>query len=228
MGMLSHFGNNIKRHQTRFMLFMLVALLIMRAVAAHLDWGWHFAASLSFGLTAIFLAYAYIMHDDLLKKIVWFGIIAGFTELAADWWLVDITQTLIYAENEPMIVRSPIYMPFAWAMVLTNIGYLSYSLLFKEPRWLAVLSTMIIGATVIPLFEYFAYGAGWWKYVDCPMVLDVVPYYIILGEALICAFLGFIIKYLNHHKKRTVVFLGILQGLWIWVSYFIAYTLLKT
>jgi len=227
MGVLQHIGQNIKRHQTRFKLFTLAFIIIARLVASHLEWGWPFAAALAFGMTAVFLAYAFIMDDDLLKKVVLFAIVAGFTELAADWWLVDITKTLVYAPNEPFIWKSPLYMPFAWTMVLTNIGLAGYFLLYKEPKWLAVLITVLIGAIVIPLFEHWAKGAGWWFYRDSKMIWDV-PYYIILGEGLICAFLGIIINYLNHHRFRNFIFFGILQGLWIWVSYYIAFRVFET
>lgn len=224
--MFKHFKKNIMRHQTRFMVFMLVSMLIARFAAHYFQWGWHFAAALAFGLTAIYFAYAQIMHDDFLKKIIWFALIAGFTELAADWWLVDITQTLVYPSGEPIIVRSPIYMPFAWCMVLTNIGYVAYALTFKETRLHAILTAFFIGITVIPLFEHFARGAGWWYYQDCKMIWDV-PYYIILGEGLICCMLGFLLRYLNTHKYQSVIILGILQGLWIWVSYYIAFSIFE-
>ncbi len=51
------------------------------------------------------------------------AIVAGWVELLADWWLVSKTGTLVYYPGGPFILRSPLYMPFAWGIVLIQTAY---------------------------------------------------------------------------------------------------------
>lgn len=216
-----------RHHVTRFLTLTLLALLLFRGMAHYRQLGWEFAAAMAFGLTLLLLAYSLIYQAYFLLRLTGFGLVSGFTELAADCWLVNDTQTLIYAPQEYFIFCSPVYMPFAWAMVLVNIGGLSYYLLHHESRIKAILLTGLLGATVIPLFEHFAKGAGWWWYVNAPMIWDV-PFYIILGEGLICLFLGILFNAIAKHKWYWLVLLGIAHGLYIWLSYYVGFLIFDT
>ncbi|GAB3257315.1 hypothetical protein GCM10027347_19690 [Larkinella harenae] len=62
------------------------------------------------------LLFAWLDADSFLRKLLVLGLIAGIGELLADWWLVDTTGTLVYPNKESMLIRSPFYMPFAWAV----------------------------------------------------------------------------------------------------------------
>ncbi len=44
----------------------------------------------------------------------------------------------------------------------------------------------IVGGIIIPIYEHSAKGACWWVYNDWTHEFWNAPYYIILGEALIC------------------------------------------
>jgi hypothetical protein len=225
--MLRHLSHNIRQQNTRFFLVALLLMVGLRFFAHITNIGWQFAALMAFGMTGIYAAFAYITHDRFLKLTLLMTVVAGFTELAADKWLIESTRTLVYYPDEPFIVDSPLYMPFAWAMILTNIGYLGYLISLREDRWKTIVLTMLLGGTIIPLFEHWAKGANWWWYRNTPMI-GYVPYYIILGEAIICAGLAWSLHQLKDtcYPKLTALVLGIGSGLWIWLSYFIAYWLI--
>lgn len=181
--------------------------------------------SICFGIwNVLFIKLVFKKNDLFLKKLLVFGIAAGITELLADCWLVQTTGTLIYANNEPMIACSPLYMPFAWAVLLIQIGYLGWLISRKKKMLVSILITTFIGFAVIPLFEHWAKAAGWWYYDNTVMVLNT-PYYIILAEGLICSVLPFFFKHIHKKQFRWQLPLGIIEGLWIWASYFIAFRL---
>lgn len=187
--------------------------------------GW-IAASIIVALNwTIFTVYVLSRRDYLVARIVLFAITAGFVELFADWWLVAITKTLVYHDGGRFIVSSPLYMPFAWGVVLTQTAYIGWRILKALGLIHAIIFTGILGTATIPFYELWANGAMWWYYQDCNM-LGVVPYYIIMGEFLIASGVVLCLYLLEKCSWQLVLLLGIAQGLWIWVSYFISYSLL--
>ena len=199
----------------------MIITVAVAALSAHFHLGWRSGFTLAFGMYIILSWFAYSRNDVFLKKLLLFGIAAGIIELFADCWLVKTTGTLVYPSREPMIFCSPLYMPFAWAVILVQIGYLGWLISNKEKMWLSMLCSTIIGFAVIPLFEHWAKGAGWWYYQNCKIIFST-PWYIILGEGLICIFLPLFFKYINQRNYTFQIPLGIIEGLWIWVAYFIA------
>lgn len=210
-----------------FMLSTLVVVLMVGMISAHYKLGWKSAWVLSIGMYLIIGAFAFIRNDVFIKKILVFSLAAGTTELLADCWLVSSTKTLIYAANEPMIACSPVYMPFSWAVILTQVGYLGWLVAGKEKLLIATIITGIIGGAVIPLFEHWAKGAKWWYY-DYSKMIGNTPYFIALGEVLICAALPFCFVNIFKNKIWLALILGVLEGEWIWVSYFIFFKLFKS
>jgi hypothetical protein len=103
-------------------------------------------------------------HNDFFLKRLWFRPTAGVVELLADCWLVKNTGTLVYPTDEPMIACSLCICPFAWAVILIQIGYLGWLISNTEKMWISMLCTTVIGFAVIPLFEHWAKNAGWWYY----------------------------------------------------------------
>ncbi len=187
--------------------------------------GW-IAASIIVAINwTIFTVYILSRRDYLVARIVLFAIIAGFVELFADWWLVAITKTLVYHGGGGFIVSSPLYMPFAWGVVLTQTAYIGWRILKALGLIPAILLTGILGTATIPFYECWANGAMWWYYQDCNM-LGVVPYYIIMGTFLITSGVVLCLPLLEKCSWQLVLLLGLAQGLWIWVCYFISYSLL--
>lgn len=208
----------------KFVLAILALILSWNFSSSLVGWGWITATIITFGVLAIILAYAYLKRDGLLAKFALFGVVAGLVELLADRYLVEVTGTLVYERGGPFLLRSPLYMPFAWANVLVTLAYIGWRLRQVLGLPWAMLLAGIIGAINIPLYEQWARSARWWYYQNTPM-LGATPWYIIGGEFLIIALLPFLLQKLKDLHPGWVVLLGIIEGLWIWVSYVVAFAL---
>ncbi|MEH0153787.1 hypothetical protein V6R21_06535 [Limibacter armeniacum] len=185
--------------------------------------GWHTAALLAFGVYSSLVIISIINKDVLLQKLLVFALVAGFAELFADNWLVNTIKILEY-EKGPSIMASPIYMPFAWATVLTQIGFVGWQKAKRMGMWKACLLAAALGGLVIPLYEYSAYGACWWYYNDPGHMIFYTPYLIIIGEALLSLVLPVMIREIVFKKSIVwIVPAGVVMGLWIWGSYYIGY-----
>ncbi|MDR4498523.1 MAG: hypothetical protein MRK02_11480 [Candidatus Scalindua sp.] len=199
--------------------------LIWNGTCSLLAPGWIAAGTITAINWLIFITYIFSKRDFLAGKIMLLSIIAGFVELTADRWLVAVTGTLVYYTGGPFIVSSPLYMPFAWGVVLTQTAYIGWRILNIFGLVPAVLLTGLLGAVTIPFYEWWANGAMWWYYRECHM-LGVVPYYIIAGEFLIASGLVFILYLLERGPWWQVLHFGVAQGLWIWASYVMTYSIL--
>lgn len=208
--------------ELRFILCTTAVALAVSGLSSFFSWGWKAAAILAYGLFILLITYAFLKRSAFLKKIILFGVVAGFIELFADWWLVSGTNTLVYFSEEPFIWKSPAYMPFAWAVIITQAGYIGYLIRKKFELIPTVILTALAGAIMIPFHEYFANKALWWYYKDCKALFNT-PYYIILGEAFICSVLPIIYKWIAQKKMVPFALTGIIYGFWIWISYFVAY-----
>lgn len=207
-----------------WLLFVVNAVgLVWAAIDAWFDWGPWSAWACVFLTSGLYLAHVQWRGTDILKNLLVFGLVAGLTELAADWWLVSITRTLDYAKWGPFLVDSPAYMPMSWAGILLSMGFLGYAVSLKHGvRWGLVVATVVSGLYV-PTFEALAHYAGWWTYSNCHR-LGVVPWYIIVGEALIGAAMPLLVTQVVAQKSTLGSWIGrgVIAGLWIWVAYFIA------
>ena len=200
-------------------------MLGLNIPAGLLDLGWQSAAFNTGLMCLLFAVYIYKFRDSYLLGWAIFGVAAGFTELIADWWLVNETQSLVYAPNEPKLVASPVYMPFAWALLMVQIGAIAHWLRNCMPVWRAALVTGLIAGVNIPLYESLARNADWWFYQSTPMVWGA-PYYIILGEFLLALPLVWFAVILERMGPiRGGLSLGVVQGLVILVAYVIAWWL---
>jgi len=185
--------------------------------------GWIAATILSYGVFGILLIYSLSKKDLQMLVFLLFGMVAGFTELLADYWLVKGINDLEYAGSEPFILVSPAYMPFAWAVVLSQIGFIGWRIAQRIGMLKASIIIGIVGGIIIPIYEHSAKGACWWVYKDWTHEFWNAPYYIILGEALICLVLPWIFETIKAKKWLLASGLGVLHGLWIFISYYISY-----
>lgn len=208
--------------EAKFIFATILLTLTVAGISSATDAGWISAFALAIGMYTIIGGFAYFTNDKFLYRLLLFGIIAGAVELFADCWLVQSTMTLVYPQDEPMIACSPLYMPFAWSVILIQVGYLGWLISGHKSLGFSMLATTILGLLFIPLFEHWAFGAEWWFYRDTPMIFNT-PYYIILAEGLICMVLPIFFKVQAHKKFGIAVLFGILQGFWIWAAYYIAF-----
>ncbi|MEL7004895.1 MAG: hypothetical protein AAFN93_19465 [Bacteroidota bacterium] len=134
---------------------------------------------ITIGSFIVYVAYSLITKNQLLIKLLLFGLVAGILELWADHYSVATIKTLIYPPGEDIIVSSPTYMPFSWCIALTQLGYYSLLLVRWKGMGLAMLIMAVSGGFYIPLYEHLAKHADWWYYQNCSMIFNA-PYYIII------------------------------------------------
>jgi len=211
--------------RTRFVLFTLCLVLGWNFASSLVGWGWPTATIISFGVVALFVGYVWRQHDNFVARIILFSLATGWVELLADQWLVDVTGTLVYLPGGPFVWRSPLYMPFAWTVVTTQLGYIGWWLSKRYSMIFASVLLGVIGAINIPLYEQWAKGANWWFYRNTSM-LGNTPWYIISGEFLIASTLPAAMSLVEKRDWRVSVLAGVAQGLWIWAAYALALWLL--
>jgi len=211
------------KQRTRLIFITLGYIIIGASISSYLGIGWITAAILTFSTIGAYLVFGIVKKDKLLLHILVFAIVAGFTELLADYWLIHGIQRLVYIDAGPFVASSPLYMPFAWAFVLTQLGYLGWMLSYRWNLWKAMIAGGIVGGVLIPYYEFLAKNANWWYYRLPEKQFFNTPYLIILGEAFIIAILPFVFRKLEKLKPIHSVILGLFVGLWIWSSYFLAY-----
>ena len=172
--------------------------------------------------------------DQMLRL----GLVAGFFEIFADYVLVRllVSGRLVYLTRDAVLLESPLYMPFAWACVIVELGYVSVRLysLFRGAPWGAWAASLVGGLTAgvfIGLYEYFAFRAGWWKYEPARVMIG--PYcaaYIPLGECLMFLVMLPLLTWLGQRDEspsRRAFSGGIAFAAIILVSYFVAYVVLE-
>ncbi len=210
------------------MLFSLGLLIACDATAAATHAGWVSSAVITLGESALLVGYLLRREwRPIVGQLLLFGLIAGILELGTDAAGEIVAHSLIYPPDEPMLWRSPLDMPFSWMMVLTQIGYLAWRLCAARPtglgwpRWGAMLTLFTWGALNIPLYEEFAYYAGWWRYTPTTLHIGHTPLYVSLFEGLVVAALPLLLGALSRLRWRGVVWRAVALGLWIpWAALF--------
>lgn len=161
------------------------------------------------------------------------GLVAGFLELFADYFLVHWTRSgqLVYPTPDTVLLASPLYMPFAWACVIVEFGYLPLRLTAALHRmWLAGAIGGALAGTTIGVYEYFAFHAGWWYYKPAHSMLGkTCALYIPVAEFLMFATFPYVFRssakdsdWLRRALKR-----GTLFGVSICVAYVVGYAALE-
>lgn len=212
------------RYRTPFMLTVMlvgIALLVHDSIT---DLGWITAARWGYGLFTAYLLFALLTRDAVVGRLLGFALVAGLAELAADAYLVSGTHTLLYPRPEPMLWDSPAYMPFSWAVVLTQIGYVGWLLLPRLGPWRTGLLLVPVSGLLIPLYETWAIHAGWWSYRNAPG-LHGVPYYIYIAEALLMLPVPWLLGRATAQGGRWIVLAGLLEGVVMLLACVVAFAL---
>ncbi|MCK5122392.1 MAG: hypothetical protein KAQ91_10425 [Methylococcales bacterium] len=208
----------------KFILFTMVFALVADLCAWYLHTGWIGAAIITLLLNLMLLFYIIKYRDSLLARLYLFALIVGFGELPTDYLAVAIQQTLVYAADEPFIWKSPFYMPFSWAAVLTQLGYLAWWMIQKWGLGTATLLTGILGAINLPTYEFIAKQAGFWYYQNAWMIFfDSTPVYVIVGEFLLTLSIPLIIQQVQKCKLSWIVFWSGIESILIFLSTITAY-----
>jgi hypothetical protein len=185
------------------------------------------ASIITYGLYIFYWIYAYVTKNPLVWRLQIFGTVAGLLELFTDHYLVDMISSLVYPGQEPMIWSSPAYMPFAWSNVLLQLSFIGVLLTSRFGLIKASLFLCIAGGMYIPTYEHLAKDAGWWWYnLNTPMIFNA-PLYVVICEALISLSLPYIVNYSEHNKIGKTFLLGLIEGLWIFISAWLAFTIVN-
>jgi len=202
-----------------------LAILIALAFAPWSDWRTGLALLLLDN--GILLTYALACRDELILRLIAFGLLVGLLELAADAWIVDSTKSLDYSlGGGPMIWRSPIWMPLAWEIVVIQFGYLGMLLADRFPRR-GLLLTTVIGSLALLFYEEMAFHAQWWRYQNARMLPGThIPLAIIIGEFFIIFAIAWLAPKIRRPSRLSPVVPALLTGVAIFLSYATAYRLI--
>jgi hypothetical protein len=204
-------------------LFVVIATIVINIVEVLLltfaPWSdWRTGAALNFVDNCLLVGFTVVRRDALLARFLLLGVVVGFTELAAEAWLVDYNSTLDYSiGGGPMIWRSPLWMPLAWEVVAVQFGYIGLRLWERFGKT-GLLMIGFLGAINIPFYEEMARRIHWWQYSGCRMI-SYIPWYIIVGEFGIALVFALLARTLRRDSWRVAVVAGIAGGASIFVCY---------
>jgi hypothetical protein len=208
-------------------LFVVISTIVINVIAVSLltfaPWSdWRTGTALNFVDNCLLVGFALVRRDTFLWRLLIFGLAVGFTELAADAWLIDYTRTLDYSiGGGPMIWRSPVWMPLAWEVVAVQFGYIGLRLWERFGK-IGLLMIGLLGAINIPFYEEMARRIHWWEYSGCKMI-SFTPWYIILGEFGIAVAFAWLARMVRRGSWRGAVVAGIAGGASIFVCYAVAF-----
>ena len=201
-------------------IFIVVANLVGLLVAIPsviFKWGW-ISATVMVALELVLLVwYCATHHERLLLKLLCFGLVAGFVELINDTWLIQAKEVLVYYPGGPRIIDTPLYMPFSWGLAFVTSGAIALTLYRKIGHWKSILAVAVMSGLYMPFYEGMAAGAQWWYYKDVPAI-GPVPWFVILGEALLALVLPWIAFQLTKRTMRWAVIFGVFEGIFIWIT----------
>lgn len=215
--------DGLEKRRLIFVLVTMAVALAFNAVSARFELGWGSAAAITALVLVADVVFIWRYRDGLLAHWLGFGLLAGWLELIADWWMVR-TGTLVYPPGEPMIWASPAYMPFAWATVLAQVGVIASWLRERLPLWAAAVVAAATSAAYIPIYEHLARSANWWMYRDTPMI-SFAPYYIITGEFLTALPFALLAPLVALRRPAWTIGLGVAEGIWMLPAFVVGFTL---
>ena len=208
----------------RFVLLAMGMVVASNVAGALTHAGPRFALASTAVTLAVMVGWTARRRDPVLARWLLLGLVAGWMEILTDAWLVQATGTLVYPPGEPMVLDSPLYMPFAWTLVLAQLGVLGGWLAQRLGAMRATLLVAVLGGSMIPLYEHLARDAGYWWYRDTPMLLNA-PLYIIASEFLLSLPLVWLGSVAVRRPWGWSAALGIVAGLWMIPSVMIGWRL---
>ena len=183
--------------------------------AAILGLGWKFGALSAFVALAVTVVYLALTRDRVIGALLLFGLLVGFGELPADALDVSWSKTLFYPQDEPLLWTSPLYMPFAWAIVMVQMGFIAW---WMTNRWGLLIATVVLGvlgASYVPMFELMASHADYWHYDNCYLVLGTTPVYVIVTESAICVSLPLLIGRIHQLRWPGILLVAVIEAIWM-------------
>jgi hypothetical protein len=213
----------LERDRLRVVIATIVINIVAVSLLTFAPWSdWRTGAALNFVDNCLLVGFVLVWRDELLARFLLFGLVVGFTELAADAWLVDYTHTLDYSiGGGPMIWRSPFWMPLAWEVVAVQFGYIGLRLWERFGK-LGLFLIALLGAINIPFYEEMARRIHWWQYSGCRMI-SFTPWYIIVGEFGIALTFALLARTVRRGSWRVAIVTGVAGGISILACYAVAF-----
>jgi hypothetical protein len=214
---------SLERDRLRVVIATIVINIVAVSLLTFAPWSdWRTGLALNIVDNCLLVGFVLARCDALLARFLLFGLVVGFTELAADAWLVDYTQTLDYSiGGGPMIWRSPFWMPLAWEVVAVQFGYIGLRLWERFGK-LGLFLVALLGAINIPFYEEMARRIHWWQYGGCRMI-SFTPWYIILGEFGIALVFALLPRTLRRGSVCAAIVAGFAGGISIFACYAVAF-----
>lgn len=215
---------NPEKRRLIFALITIAMVVTFNVTGALTGAGWKLATGSTAFTLLVMLAWQARTRDPVFGRWLLIGLVGGWIEITTDAWLVANTQTLLYPPGEPLVWDSPLYMPFAWMIVLAQTGIIATWLGQRLPLAAAMLITGLIGGISIPLYELLAHYANYWTYTRTPMILHA-PFYIIVSEFLLTLPLPWIGRLALRRPWPYSLALGALVGVLMFPAVLIAWWL---
>jgi len=214
---------SLERDRLRVVIATIVINIVAVSLLTFAPWSdWRTGVALNIVDNCLLVGFVLAKRDALLARFLLFGLLVGFTELAADGWLVDYTHTLDYSiGGGPMIWRSPFWMPLAWEVVAVQFGYIGLRL-WERFGNLGLFLIGLLGAINIPFYEEMARRIHWWQYSGCRMI-SLTPWYIIVGEFGIALAFALLARTLRRGSVRTALIAGVAGAISIFACYAVAF-----
>jgi hypothetical protein len=209
----------------RFVLLAIALVLASNVTGALTRAGPAFALGSTALTFVLMLAWTAYRRDPVLARWLTLGFVAGWVEIVTDAWIVRSTQTLAYPAGEPMVWESPLYMPFAWTIVLAQLGIVGGWLSNRMSLAKATVVCALLGGLMIPFYELLAHHANYWKYTQTPMLWKA-PLYIILSEFLLALPLVWMYRVGQGRSHGVTIALGLAAGVWMLPSVAFAWLVL--
>jgi hypothetical protein len=214
---------SLERDRLRVVIATIVINIVAVSLLTFAPWSdWRTGVALNIVDNCLLVGFVLAKRDALLARFLLFGLVVGFTELAADAWLIDYTHTLDYSiGGGPMIWRSPVWMPLAWEVVAVQFGYIGLRL-WERLGELGLFLIGLLGSINIPFYEEMARRIHWWQYSGCRMI-SLTPWYIIVGEVGIALAFALLARTLRRGSVRTAIVAGFAGGISIFACYAVAF-----
>lgn len=143
---------------------------------------------------------AFAWYDATVRHLLAIGTIGGLLELLGDHFLVHYAGTLVYPTGYPFVLSSPAYMPFAWAILITLMGYVGIRLAEEVGTRAAYLGPAVLAFIAESGYESLASQGGGWVYTHAPLGwIGHAPLFIVLSEAVMFATVYYWVQ------KRTLI-----------------------
>lgn len=169
--------------------------------------------SYAYTFAAYGIGVVYASYDATVRRLLAIGTVGGGIELLGDHFLVHVAGTLVYPSGYPFLLSSPAYMPFAWAILVTFMGYVALRLYIEFGRPAAYLGPAAFAFVAESGFESVASLGGGWTYTSAPLAwIGHAPLFVVVAEAVM-----FASSYYWVRKNMLVAGIGI--GCTINVSY---------